>query len=257
MRRVVDNNKCNPVKNWTSIAIIVLIVCATAVVAPWIWKFSAFTLSTNPSDWGVFGDYFGGVLSTVISVLGFIGIIATIKTQSDTISAQLSGIVQEKEIRDDEVYSKQAIECLNEALNKLKSPIEDKLYRNRLAWLESARLIITAQNLAGQIKSNSMKYTYRAAEKLIRFRFSSLLNPDNSPETMQPSYFYHMEWDRWISGKRQESIHETSAYVIYKFASWQKEAADELDTVEKIDFCNIDKRYLGARLFFEHGVTKN
>lgn len=241
------------IKNWAPIAIVVLIVCTVVVIAPWLWRFSASSFSTDPNNWGVFGDYFGGVLSTVISALGFIGIIATIKTQSDTISTQLSGIAQEKEIRDDEVYSKQSLECLNEALEKLKSPIDGKLYRSRLAWLESARLIITAQNLAERIKSDSMQHTYKAAEKVIRSRFSTLLNPDKSPETMQPSYFYHMEWDRWITGQRQEPIHETSAYVIYKFASWQSDRLDELDAVGKIDFHHVSERYFGARQFLEHG----
>lgn len=245
--------KHNITKNWAPIAAIALIFCTTAVAAPWLWQFSASGLSTSPADWGVFGDYFGGVLSTLISALGFIGIIATIKTQSDTISTQLSGIAQEKEIRDDEVYSKQSLECLNEALDKLKSPIDGKLYRSRLAWLESARLIVIAQDLAGRIKSDSMQHTYQAAEKVIRSKFSTLLNPDNSPETMQPSYFYHMDWDRWITGQRQEPIHETSAYVVYKFASWQSDTVDELDSVQKVDFKNISERYFGARHFLENG----
>ena len=245
--------KRDTTKNWAPIAIIALIICTTAVVVPWVWQFSASGLSKSPSDWGVFGAYFGGVLSTLISALGFIGIIATIKTQSDTISTQLSGLAQEKEIRDDEVYSKQSLECLAEALDKLKSPVDGKLYRSRLAWLESARLIVTAQVLADRIKSDSMQHTFKAAEKVIRSRFSTLLNPDNSPETMQPSYFYHMDWDRWITGQRQEPIHETSTYVIYKFVSWQRDAVDELDSVEKVDFNNINKRYFGARHFLENG----
>lgn len=245
--------KQDTARSWAPVAIIALVTCTTAVTVPWLWQFSASGLSTTPSDWGVFGDYFGGVLSTLISALGFIGIIATIKTQSDTISAQLSGIAQEREIRDDEVYSKQSLECLNEALDKLKSPIDGKLYRSRLAWLESARLIVTAQNLADRIKSDSMQHTYKAAEKVIRSKFSTLLNPDKSPETMQPSYFYHMDWDRWITGQRQEPIHETSAYVIYKFASWQRNTIDELDCVENIDFNDVSERYFGARHFLENG----
>lgn len=232
---------------------LLLILCSTIVLAPWLKWFHASSISTDPSNWGVFGDYVGGVLSTIISALGFLGIIATIKTQSDTLSTQLSAIVQEKEIRDDEVYSKQSLECLNEALEKLKSPIDGKLYRSRLAWLEAARLIVTAQSLAEKIKSDSMMYTYKAAEKVIRSRFSTLLNPDNCPETMQPSYFYHMDWDRWITGQRQEPIHETSAYVIYKFASWQRDTIDELDSVEKVDFHSVSERYFGARYFLEHG----
>lgn len=244
-------------KSWAPIAIVVLIGCTVVVIAPWLWRFSASSFSTDPSNWGVFGDYFGGVLSTVISALGFIGIIVTIKTQADTISTQLSGIAQEKEIRDDEVYSKQSLECLNEALAKLQSPEDGRLYRNRIAWLESARLILTAQNLSERIKSDSMQETYRAAEKVIRSRFSTLLNPDNNPQTMQPTFFYEMDWDRWAKDQRQQPIEKTSAYVIYKFASWQSDEPDELDSVtDNIDFNNINQRYLGVRHFIEHGRAK-
>lgn len=243
----------NTVKNWAPIAIIALITCTTAVAAPWLWQFSASGLSSSTSDWGVFGDYFGGVLSTVISALGFIGIIATIKTQSETISTQLSGIAQEKEIRDDEVYSKQSLECLNEAYKKLLSP-DGGLYKNRIAWLESARLIVIAQNLAEKIRSDSMRYTYKAAEKLIRSKFSTILNPDIHPETMQPSYFCEMDWARGKEGKGQEPIEKTSVYVIYTFASWQSDDQDELDSIKDIiDFKHINQRYFGARQFLEHG----
>ncbi|BAV74980.1 hypothetical protein PCAU_2771 [Pseudomonas chlororaphis subsp. aurantiaca] len=235
-----------------------LVVSTLLVLAPWIIRFSGSTFSTDPSNWGVFGDYFGGVLSTVISALGFIGIILTINIQARTISTQLSGITQEKEIRDDEVYSKQSLECLNEAFDKLKSPESGKLYKNRIAWLESARLIVTAQKLAERIKSDSMQHTYKAAEKVIRSKFSSLLNPDNSPETIQPSYFYEMEWDRWVKNQKQQPIYNISAYVIYQFASWQNDEPDELDSIiDSIDFHNISKRYLGARHFIKHGNVEN
>lgn len=235
----------------------IVAVSIAIVLAPWIMRFSTSSVSTDPSNWGVFGDYFGGVLSTVISALGFIGIIVTIRTQSDTISAQLSGIAQEKEIRDDEVYSKQSLECINEAYTKLLSP-DGGLYKNRVAWLECARLIVTAQNLAEKIRSNSMRYTYKAAEKVIRSRFSTLLNPDIYPETMQPSYFYEMDWARWHEGKGQAPIEKASVYVIYKFASWQRDEPDELDSIEDaIDFKHINKRYFGARHFLEHGKVEN
>jgi uncharacterized membrane protein len=248
-----STKKHNAVRHWAPIAIIALIACTTVVAAPWLWRFSGSSLSTSPSDWGVFGDYFGGILSTVISALGFIGIIATIKTQSDTISTQLSGIAQEKEIRDDEVYSKQSLECLNEAYTKLLSP-DGSLYKNRIAWLESARLIITAQNLAERVTSESMRYTYKAAEKVIRSKFSTILNPDIHPETKQRSYFREMDWAHWHEDVGQQPIEKTSVYVIYKFASWQSDEADELDSIEGfIDFKHINKRYFGARQFIEHG----
>lgn len=94
-------------KNLILTSCVILATCIVTVLAPWILRFHATDFSASPSDWGVFGDYLGGALSTIISALGLIGIIATIKSQSDTLSTQLSSIVQEKEIRDDAVYSKQ------------------------------------------------------------------------------------------------------------------------------------------------------
>ena len=74
---------------------------------------------------------------------------------------------------------------------------------------------------------------------------------------MQPTFFYEMDWDRWAKDQRQQPIEKTSAYVIYKFASWQSDEPDELDSVtDNIDFNNINQRYLGVRHFIEHGRAK-
>ncbi len=227
------------------------------VLAPWIIQFAGSSFSSEPSNWGVFGDYFGGVFSSLISAFGFVGVITTIVIQSRTISAQLDGIAQEKEIRDDEVYAKQSLECLNEAYGKLKSSDDGGLYRNRIAWLESARLIIVAQNLSKRIKSDSMRESYRAAEKVVRSKFSSLLNPDNNPSTMQPTYFYEMDWDRWAEGRRQEPIDRISVFVIYRFASWQIDEPDELDSLaEEVNAGVINLRYFGAKRFLEQSERR-
>lgn len=234
---------------------LLMVLSLAIVLAPWLVQFSGSSFSSEPSNWGVFGDYFGGVFSALISVFGFVGVITTIVIQSRTISTQLDGMAQEKEIRDDEVYSKQSLECLNEAYVKLKAPCDGGLYRNRIAWLESARLIITAQNLSKRIKSDSVHEAYRAAEKVVRSKFSSLLNPDNSPSTMQPTFFYEMDWDRWAEGKRQEPIERTSVFVIYRFASWGREESDELDSLaDEVNSEVINLRYFGAKRFVERSV---
>lgn len=116
---------------------------------------------------------------------------------------------------------------------------------------------MTAQTLAKQIKSDSMKLTYKAAEKVIRSRFGSLFDPENSPETMQPSYFYEMEWDRWAEGKKQHPIDKISAYVIYQFISWQDDDIDILRTVTEININKISQRYFGARLFLDREPSKS
>ncbi|XKU39337.1 hypothetical protein BG51_15995 [Pseudomonas [fluorescens] ATCC 17400] len=234
---------------------ILIILSLIVVLVPWLIQFSGSSFSPEPSSWGIFGDYFGGIFSSLISVFGFVGVIITIVIQSRTISAQLDGMVQEKEIRDDEVYSKQSLECLSEAYVKLKAQGDGSLYRDRVAWLESARLIITAQNLSKRIKSESVQEAYRAAEKVVRSKFSSLLSPDNSPSTMQPTFFHEMDWDRWAEGQRQRPIERTSVFVIYRFASWGEDESDELDSLaDEVNAEVINLRYFGAKRFVEQSV---
>lgn len=242
-------------KRYLLIAAGLLTLSIIIALLPWLYKFHNSTLSADPAIWGVFGDYIGGVLSTLISALGFIGIILTIHIQANAISAQVSGIAQEKEIRDDEIFSKQALECLNEALTNLNDPETGGVYRNRLAWLESARLILTAQELSKNIKSSSVQQVYNAAEKVVRSKLSAKLNPDRYPETMQPSFFYDMDWDRWMDGKKQAPIDATSAYVIYKFISWQKHEADNISSLRgEVDANMISPKYLGAQLFIQQKI---
>ncbi len=228
----------------------ILVLSGALVLLPWALTFQSFSLSTDPSDWGVFGDYFGGVLSTVISALGFIAVIVTIKVQAQGIKAQLSSIEQEKEIRDDEVYRKQAIECLNEALFKLNDPRGGGLLRCRVAWLESARLILTAQELSNNIKSESVQKVYATSVRLVRSRFQTKLDPKNCLETMQPNYFDGPDWTAYFNNKETERLEKHSVYVIYEFASWQKDEADNLDSIKgEVDVDLINLGYLGARLY--------
>ncbi|MFK7698481.1 hypothetical protein [Pseudomonas caspiana] len=247
------------------IIFVVIAMSVTLVVLPWVATFHNAPLSTTPADWGVFGDYFGGVLSIPVSIFGFVALLITIKIQREAmemqmaaLKAQWKSIEQDKEARDDEVYSRQSLECFNEALSKLINPTDGRLYRNRVAWLESARLILTAKNLSARITSKSVRETYEAAEKVLRSRFSTLLNPDNNPDTIQPTYFYVMDWDRWMENRRQQPIDKTSAFVIYRFASWQRDEFDELDEIrDEVDPQLINRRYFGARQYVEHGDIDN
>jgi uncharacterized membrane protein len=237
----------------TIIAITLAVVISVAlVIAPWVYQFHGVSFSGDPANWGVFGDYLGGVLSTIVSILGFIAVIVTIKIQSRGITAQLSSIQQEKEIRDDEVYTKQALECLTEALSMLTDRTTGGLVGDRIAWIESARYIATAQNLSKNIKSKSVILVYKTAEKLIRSKFSIRLDLRLSPETTQPSYFRAPDWSEYVQDRNSEGFDRYSVYVIYKFASWQQDEDDVLNlTTEEIDPSMINRRFFGARLFFE------
>jgi hypothetical protein len=247
------------------IIFVAIAVSVALVVLPWVATFYNAPLSTTPADWGVFGDYFGGVLSTLVSIFGFVALLVTIKIQRDVMNmqmdalkAQWKSIEQDKETRDDEVYSRQSLECFDEAFSKLLIPEDGSLCRSREAWLESARLILTAKNLSARITSESVSETYKAAEKVLRSRFSTLLNPDNNPDTIKSTYFYVMDWDRWVKNRRQQPIDITSVFVIYRFASWQPDEPDELDEIrDEVDPLLINRKYFGARQYVKSRALDN
>ncbi|WP_397459074.1 hypothetical protein AB3464_04640 [Pseudomonas asplenii] len=251
-------------RKYTVVITLGLLASIAITTVPYIYTFHSFHISTDPASWGVFGDYFGGVLSTIISILGFIAVIVTIRIQSEgiriqnrAISAQLSSIQQEQEIKDDEVYSKQAIDCLAEALAMLTDPVSGGLYRNRIAWIECARFILTAKNLSKNIKSRSVRLVYETTEKLSRSKFSNRLDLRVSPETTRPGYFGNQDWEAYARDQAPEILEKYSIYVIYKFASWQQDEDDILEaTREEMQPSMINRRYFGARLFFE-GLENN
>lgn len=49
--------------------IILLVLAAIVPVVFYVCKFGGYDLSNDPADWGVFGDYIGGVYSVVIAIL--------------------------------------------------------------------------------------------------------------------------------------------------------------------------------------------
>ncbi|WP_455805068.1 hypothetical protein [Pseudomonas fluorescens] len=222
-------------------------VSVAIVIMPWAYTFYSPTFSKDPASWGVFGDYFGGVLSTIVSICGFVAVIVTIKKQGDGIKAQLASIEQDKETRDDEIYYRQALQCLEEALTILNDPEDGRVHRDRVAWLQSARLILTAKELAKKITSVSMCTTYSASEKLIRSRFQSRLDPVANPETQQPSYFSGPNWDNYVKNRPSHRLEMHSVYIVYKFTSWGRDEVDLIDSiVGNVDTDDISPAYFGA-----------
>ncbi|VVN47619.1 hypothetical protein [Pseudomonas fluorescens] len=232
---------------------ITIFISVAIVVLPWAYTFYDTPISTNPANWGVFGDYFGGVLSTIVSIFGFIAVIVTIKMQGNGIKAQLASIELDKETRDDEVYSGQALRCLEEALITLNDPETGRVHRDRVAWLQSARLILTAKELADKITSISMHTSYNASEKLIRSRFQSRLDPVSNPETMQPNYFSGPNWDNHFNNRPSDRLEKHSVFTVYKFTSWGRDEVDLIDSiVGNIDIDDISPTYFGASQYLNN-----
>ena len=49
--------------------LLILLVLAIVPIAVYVWEFHSYMFSENPADWGVFGDYIGGVYSVIIAIL--------------------------------------------------------------------------------------------------------------------------------------------------------------------------------------------
>lgn len=69
-----------------------------------------FTPSDSKADWGTFGDYFGGILNPVIGMLGFIGILRSLRMQQ----LQLNTMKRDKAA--DEVL--EAVKDMDKRLNE-------------------------------------------------------------------------------------------------------------------------------------------
>ncbi|MEE4231987.1 hypothetical protein V2I85_10465 [Pseudomonas viridiflava] len=234
------------------IIFIAIAVTITVVSLPWVITFYDAPFSSKPGDWGVFGDYFGGVLSTIVSIFGFLALLVTIQIQRkvmsmqmDALETQWKGIEQDKQTRDDDVYNRQALQCLDEALTKLTNPNTNEIVRDRVAWLESARLILSAEELSSMITSESMRTVYSASQRLIRSKFMTMLDPKKNPQTSRPQFFDGPYSEQEIKGSNR--LEKRSVYTVYKFASWPNDEHDLINNVEtdySIDPINLG--YSGA-----------
>lgn len=56
-------------KKYVFYVIMIILVLVTPVIVAFIMNFWEFPISDEIADWGAFGDYFGGTLNTLISIL--------------------------------------------------------------------------------------------------------------------------------------------------------------------------------------------
>ncbi|EPC9414991.1 hypothetical protein ACR3SC_004225 [Klebsiella variicola] len=65
------------------ISVIILATGVTLVVGSYISNFRASSISSNPSDWGVLGDYVGGILNPLISLITLFYLLKTYLSQKE------------------------------------------------------------------------------------------------------------------------------------------------------------------------------
>lgn len=54
--------------------------------AIYIWKFGGDSLSSSPGDWGVFGDFFGGILNPVVAYAAFTWLTRSVRLQKEELT---------------------------------------------------------------------------------------------------------------------------------------------------------------------------
>lgn len=66
---------------------VLALVVACASILAYALKFG-FSLSSRTVDWGIFGDYYGGFVGTVVSLIGVVAILLTLWVQQKELKAQ-------------------------------------------------------------------------------------------------------------------------------------------------------------------------
>lgn len=220
--------------------------CVLAI-APWLLNFWGQRLSPNPADWGVFGDYIGGVLSGPLALAGFIALLITIQQQRAFAKA-------EQDKANDIKYFESAQQCLRRAHETIKpqdgAPSPPK---SRMAWLTTARWLLAAESLANKISetSPSLKEAFELESEHYRMLFMDILKPRQMNSIFVDSSFF--SGDDTLSGSE---IEERSVRVILNFMEWPDEKSDAIDKVPLYTRKEAEEMHVWCRGFQAYLLNK-
>lgn len=204
--------------------IIIVFVLALLPFIFWSLQFISSGISNQTSDWSNFGSFVGGTLSPLLAFISFLGLLATLNSQEKENK-------RSKNHQESQIYCDHAINSLARAYKTLSNngtssiPIQD-----RLVWLTTARLILSAKSLFSIIPETeaSLKRLYIGEEEFWRMEFYKLLDPHN-PNSFSANQEYFLNSNNKLSGE----IEERSIKVIYNFVDWTD---DMIDPIENIDY---------------------
>ncbi|OOE57688.1 hypothetical protein [Salinivibrio kushneri] len=222
---------------------IAMIVVFTAIpFVLWSAWFAEFGISSSTSDWSNFGGFIGGTLSPLLAFSSFIGLLITIKDQRKKNELEIN-------IRNSSVYCTHAIQCLDRAYNVLSNngkeaqPVQD-----RLVWLTTARLLLSADKLYSQIvnEAESEKALYRSEVEYYQIKFYNLLDI-----TGMRSFSMSKDYFSQASSIPGDEIEERSIKVIYDFVDWSESHIDPINGVEYFEEHDL-KKFHGS----QHGLKQ-
>ncbi len=136
---------------------IVLVVClfAIVVVGFYVYHFHTNKISLNPTEWGNFGDYVGGIVNPVAGIATVILVFLTLAVQRKELKASLA-----------------ELKVANESATKMS--FEQSLF----AWLANYHSLISAIEASSAVKGR----------KALNFWYSQSLTPK---QVVAPDQTYH------------------------------------------------------------------
>jgi hypothetical protein len=114
---------------FTSKIVLLFIVGVPTVYFVWFFIINEMELSIDPSYWGTFGDFFGGILNPIIAFCAFFWLAKSIRIQKQELeetreTLKESGKTQKKQRFEDTYFS--LLEQHNIALSNLLSNVSDE-----------------------------------------------------------------------------------------------------------------------------------
>lgn len=119
------------------VALGIVFIALIIALVPYAYKFNMAKLSSDPSDWGAFGSYLGGVIGAVFASLSFVGLLVTVINQKQELKDNSKA--QELQRFEDTFYS--LLSMHNTSLSELKAR-----YENNNHFLHNLNTILDPKN---------------------------------------------------------------------------------------------------------------
>ncbi|EKO4254706.1 TPA: hypothetical protein NG238_004394 [Vibrio parahaemolyticus] len=119
------------------VALGIISVALIIALVPYTYKFHMTKLSSDPSDWGSFGSYLGGVIGAVFASLSFVGLLVTVINQKQELKDNTKA--QELQRFEDTFYS--LLSMHNTSLSELKAR-----YENNNHFLQNLNTVLDPKN---------------------------------------------------------------------------------------------------------------
>lgn len=219
----------------------------------WVYRFWALPFSDDQQSWNHFGTFIGGTVSPLLSLAAFAGLLLTVQQAEASAKQQARQAQSEEQGRQAETDATRLQALAERCWSRAYDTINDRGQpaRNRLAWLNCARLLLAGDKAIAQISSTQRTTLQIAhAEKSHwQSRFYDLLDPVSTRSIGMTASFFQED-----ASEYRTQIEERSIRVIYEFIQWRDDEIDSIESVPKYTAEELDSlppTMLGIRQYIQ------